>query len=92
VGGKELTSCSSISSKPAEVSWNALSIDPRPSNVRDKPVLGWGLGTFLSYILNSAVSTPTFVNVAHNDSPAIASEMASRFAVMVVLDVFIAVR
>ena len=89
VGGKELTSrVSSISSEAREeVSGGMrLSIDRDALRMfRDKPVLGWGLGTFpVVYPQFRSFYTNFFVNEAHNDYLQLLSEMGILgFAVMV---------
>ena len=88
VGGKELTSrVSSISSEAREeVSGGMrLSIDRDALRMfRDKPVLGWGLGTFpVVYPQFRSFYTNFFVNEAHNDYLQLLSEMGILgFAVM----------
>jgi O-antigen ligase len=88
VGGKELTSrVSSISSEAREeVSGGMrLSIDRDAFRMfRDKPVLGWGLGTFpVVYPQFRSFYTNFFVNEAHNDYLQLLSEMGMLgFAVM----------
>ncbi len=80
LGGKELTSrVSSISTETrTELSGGMrLSIDRDSLRMfRDKPVLGWGLGTFPTvYPEFRTFYTNFFVNAAHNDYLQLLSEM-----------------
>jgi O-antigen ligase len=80
LGGKELTSrVSSISSETrTELSGGMrLSIDRDAFGMfRDKPVLGWGLGTFpVVYPQYRSFYTNFFVNEAHNDYLQLLCEM-----------------
>jgi O-antigen ligase len=80
LGGKELTSrVSSISSEArTELSGGMrLSIDRDALQMfRNKPVLGWGLGTFpVVYPQYRSFYTNFFVNEAHNDYLQLLSEM-----------------
>ncbi len=89
LGGRELTSrVSSISTETrSEVSGGMrLSIDRDAFRMfRQKPVLGWGLGTFpIVYPQFRSFYTNFFVNEAHNDYLQLLAEMGLLgFAVMV---------
>ena len=89
LGGKELTSrVSSISSEArSEISGGMrLSIDRDALRMfRQKPLLGWGLGTFpVVYPQFRSFYTNFFVNEAHNDYLQLLSEMGLLgFATMV---------